>query len=264
MRPSPFRRSRLAPVALAAVALVSGSAFAQSVAPAPFSAPQRQAIEGIIGEYLLANPDVLRRALAEVMRQDEAAQVAAQQKAVREARETLAGTASATVLGNPNGDVTLVEFFDFNCSFCKKAAQDLRTLAKSDPKLRIVVRDLTIIGGPASEEASRIALAARAQLTGDKLFDYHSRVMDSRGRVNGERALAVAREMGLDAARLQRDAASPEIAAALAENMDLARKLGVNGTPAFVVGDEVISGAVGVEPLRTALASLRKCGQASC
>ena len=225
---------------------------------------QRRQVEEIVGEYLVKNPDVLRKALAEAMRQEEAQQAAAQKDAVTGAAADLVKPSSGMVLGNPNGDVTLVEFSDYNCSFCKKAVADVRALVKEDPKLRVIVRDLDFIGGPISDEANKIASAVRSQASGDKLLDYHVKLMETRGRVNGERALAVAKELGLDIARLQKDGASPETLAGLKENDALARRLGVNGTPAFIVGNEIISGAVGIAPLREAIAATRKCGHAIC
>ena len=113
-------------------------------------------------------------------------------------------------------------------------------------------------------EASRVSLAAKQQLKGDKLFEYHAKLMETRGRVNGERALAVAKEMGLDVAKLQKDMESAEVKETIQANVILGDKLGLTGTPAFVVGDEVISGAVGVEPIRKTIAGVRQCGKAIC
>jgi protein-disulfide isomerase len=113
-------------------------------------------------------------------------------------------------------------------------------------------------------EASRVALAAKQQLKGDKLFDYHIKLMETRGRVNGERAQAVAKEMGLDMARLQKDLDSEEPRAAIQENLMLGDRLGLTGTPAFVIGEEIIAGAVGLEPIRKVVTSTRQCGKAVC
>ena len=134
---------------------------------------------------------------------------------------------------------------------------------KADPKLRVVLKDFPVLG-PDSVEASRIGVAAKQQLKGDRLFEYHTKLMETRGRVNGERAVAVAKEMGLDLAKLQKDAEADEAKAALQENVALGDKLGLTGTPAFVIGDEVISGAVGIEPMRKTIAGVRQCGRATC
>ena len=246
-------------MAVAAWTAVTPAAFAQS----GFNDQQRQAIEGIVKEYLLKNPELLQEVIAELEQRQQAAQQTAQANALKEAREILVNSPHGVVAGNPQGDVTLVEFFDFNCGYCKRALTDLKALVKNDPKLRVVLKDFPVLG-PDSVEASRVALAAKQQLKGDKLFDYHVKLMETRGRVNGERAIAVAREMGADIGRLQKDMESDEVKRAIQENVSLADRLGLTGTPAFVIGEEVVSGAVGVEPLRKAIASLRECGRAAC
>jgi len=253
--------AHLRPAALAGAAvLLPALAFAQ---PAPFTEGQREAIGSIIREYLLKNPEVLQEAIAELERRQQEAQKAAQAAALRGSREALLHSPRDIVAGNPAGDVTLVEFFDYNCGYCKRALTDLRGLVKADPKLRVVLKDFPVLG-PESLEASRVSLAAKQQLPDDKLFEYHAKLMETRGRVNGERALAVAREMGLDMAKLQKDIEGPEVRAALQENVKLGDQLGLTGTPAFVIGDEIISGAVGLEPLKRTLAGVRQCGKAVC
>jgi protein-disulfide isomerase len=240
--------------AAAAVALCSAPAAAQ--APG-FDPAQREAIEGIVRDFLLRKPEVLQEAIAELEKRQQEAQRSAQQATLASAGEKLFNSPHGYLVGNPAGDVTLVEFFDYNCSYCKRALSDVRELIKSDPKLKVVLKDLPVLG-PESVEAARVALAAKQQLSGAKLFEYHSRLIETRGRVGAERATALAKEMGLDMARLQRDMAGPEDKEALAESADLAEKLALTGTPAFVVGQEVISGAVGLEALRQSIAAVRK------
>jgi len=228
-----------------------------------FSAQQRQAIEQIVKDYLVKNPEVLQEALTELERRQQEQQKTAQATALTHEREKLLNSPRNIVVGNPSGDVTLVEFFDYNCGYCKRALGDLQTLMKADPKLRVVLRDFPVLG-PESVEASRVALAVRQQIQGERLFEYHTKLLETRGQVNGARALAVAREMGLDVDRVKKDMESPEVRAALQENVGLGDKLGVSGTPAFVVGDTVVSGAVGADPLRQAIAGVRQCGKAVC
>lgn len=251
----------LRPAALAgAIALAPVLALAQ---PASFTEGQRQAIGQIVKEYLIQNPEVLQEAMTELERRQTEGQKAAQATALRSSRETLLNSPRDIVAGNASGDVTLVEFFDYNCGYCKRALADVRGLIKADPKLRVVLKDFPVLG-PDSLEASRVSLAAKQQLKGEKLFDFHTKVMETRGRVNGERALAVAKEMGLDLARLQKDMDGPDVRAALQETVKLGDQLGLSGTPAFVIGDEIISGAVGVEPLKRTVAGVRQCGKAVC
>jgi protein-disulfide isomerase len=234
-----------------------------TAAPAAMTDVQRQAIETVVREYLLKNPEVLQEAMAELEKRQQEAQKVAQASALKETRDILHNSPHGFVAGNPNGDVTLVEFFDYNCGYCKRALTDLQTLIKGDPKLKVVLRDFPVLG-PDSLEASKVALAAKQQLKGDKLFDYHTRLLESRGRVNGERAIAVAKEMGLDIAKLQKDMQAADIQAALQENVGLGDKLGLSGTPAFIIGDEIIPGAVGVDPIRKTVAGVRQCGHATC
>ncbi|MCC0807092.1 DsbA family protein [Methylobacterium sp. W2] len=265
-------RHLLSSVALAG-ALASGvsSAVAQTPAPsqtapaaaAAFTDVQRQAIEAIIKDYLVKNPDVLQEAIAEGERRQQETQKLAQSAALKESREALVNSPHGVVVGNPTGDVTLVEFFDYNCGYCRKALADIQTLVKGDPKLRVVLKDFPVLGAE-SLEASKISLAAKQQLKGDKLFEFHVKLLESKGRVNGERAIALAKDMGLDIAKLQKDAQGAEVKAALAENVGLGDKLGLSGTPAFIIGDEIIPGAVGVEPIRKTIGDIRQCGHASC
>jgi protein-disulfide isomerase len=258
----PFRPSSRLSVAILACALAfAPAAVAQQ--PGPFTEQQKQAIGEIVREYLLKNPELLQEVMAELEKRQSDLQRVAQASALKESRQTLLNAPHSIVAGNLQGDVTLVEFFDYNCGYCKRALADVRTLSKADPKLRIVLKDFPVLG-PDSVEASRVSLAVKNQLQGEKLFDFHAKVMETRGRVNGERALAVAKEMGVDMARLQKDMDGPEIRTALQENVGLGDKLGLTGTPAFIIGDEIIPGAVGLEPLKQVVAGVRKCGKATC
>ncbi|WP_264046557.1 DsbA family protein [Methylobacterium flocculans] len=235
----------------------------QTAPAAPFTDAQRQAIEGIIKDYLVKNPDVLQEAIAEGERRQQETQKLAQSAALKESREALVNSPHGVVAGNPAGDVTLVEFFDYNCGYCRKALTDIQALIKGDPKLRVVLKDFPVLGAE-SLEASKIALAAKQQLKADKVFEFHTKLLESKGRVNAERALAVGKEMGLDVARLTRDAQGAEVKAALSENVGLGDKLGLSGTPAFIIGDEIIPGAVGIEPIRKIITDVRQCGHAAC
>lgn len=249
---------------LGAIAL--GVLVALAAAPlqaTEMTADQRKAIEAIVRETIVNNPEILQEALIELEKRQQQAQKTAQVAALSSEKAALFSSPHHAVVGNPNGDVTLIEFFDYNCGYCKRALTDMTELAKSDPKLRIVLKDFPVLG-PDSIEASKAALAARQQLKGDKYFDFHSRLMSSKGRIGKERALAVAKEMGLDAGKLAKDMEAPEVQAAIEEAVRLGDKLGLTGTPSFIVGDEVVSGAVGVNPLRQAIAAVRQCGKAVC
>jgi protein-disulfide isomerase len=243
---------------LALMAARPAPAAAQAISDA-----QKGAIEQIVHDYILKNPEVIQEAVAELERRQQDAQKTAQQSALKEQGDALVKSPNGNVVGNPNGDVTLVEFFDYNCGYCKRALTDLQTLAKADPKLRVVLKDFPVLG-PESVAASKVALAVKQQVSGDKLFEYHTRLLGGRGTVTGDRALALAKEMGFDVARVQKDVDGPAVQAALAENAALGEKLNLTGTPSYVIGDEVVSGAVGVAPLKAAIANVRQCGRATC
>ncbi len=228
-----------------------------------FNDAQRKAIEDIVKDFLVKNPDVLQEAIAEGERRQQETQRLAQAAALKEAREALVNSPHGVVAGNTAGDITVVEFFDYNCGYCKKALTDLRALAKADPKLRIVLKDFPVLGSD-SLEASKIALAAKQQLKSEQMFDFHAKLLESKGRVNAERALAVAKEFGADVEKLKADAQGPEVKAALAENVGLGDKLGLSGTPAFIIGEEILPGAVGIEPMKKTISDVRQCGHASC
>lgn len=264
----PFHRPLSATV-LPAMALVLAfglaavPALAQTAAPSPFTDAQRAGIEAIIKDYLVKNPEVLQDAMAEAEKRQGETQRLAQAAALKDSREALHNGPHDVVAGNPTGDITMVEFFDYNCGYCRKALGDIQALIKSDPKLRVVIKDFPVLG-PESLEASQVAVAVRQQLKGDKLFEFHQKLLETKGRVNGARAIQVAKELGADTAKLQKDMASPEVKAALAENRGLGDRLGLSGTPAFIIGDEIIPGAVGVDPIRKTIADVRQCGHASC
>lgn len=254
--------NRFAALLLATTVLVAGPLVARAQT-SPIDAGQRQAIEDIVKNYLVKNPEVIQEAIAELERRQEETQKTAQTSALKEAQDALVNSPRGFTVGNPAGDVTLVEFFDYNCGYCKRALGDVKALIKADPKLKVVLKDFPVLG-PESVEASRVALAAKQQLKGEKLLEYHTKLMETKGRVNAERALGLAKEMGLDVAKLQKDMDGDEVRSTIQENVGLGDKLGLTGTPAFIVGNEIIPGAVGLEPIRKLVADVRQCGKASC
>ena len=239
-------------LSLALGALAAPAAQAQS-----FSDAQKSEIQRIIKEYLIGNPEVLQEAVGELEKRQAAGEADRRKTAVAEHREAIFNSSRQVVLGNPQGDVTLVEFFDYNCGYCKRAMVDMLELMKGDPKLRVVLNEFPVLGPP-SPEAAQVAVAVRMQdKTGRKYLDFHQKLLSGRGQVDKARALAAAREVGLDMARLEKDLASPEVRATLEEGMKLAEALGISGTPSYVVGENVVAGAVGVSALREQIAGAR-------
>jgi len=228
-----------------------------ALAQPTFTPEQRDALGGIIRDYLVRNPEVVQEAFGELERRTQEAERQGWAQVLVSERDKLENSPRDFALGNPQGDVTMVEFLDYNCGYCKRAVADVKALIQADPKLRVVIKDFPVLGS-GSVEASRVALAARPQLAGDRLYEFHTRLMEGRGQANGESAMDVAREMRLDMARLERELHGNVINATLQRNMDLGEKLGINGTPGFVIGNEVVAGAVGAEPLRQIIANNRK------
>jgi protein-disulfide isomerase len=233
-------------------------AFAAPVRADEFSASQRGAIEQIVREYLVAHPEVLQEATAELEKRQQIAEAEKARTAVATHADTLLNSPRQVVVGNPQGDVTLVEFFDYNCGYCKRALLDLVDLMKADPKLRVVLKEFPVLG-PTSVEAAQVAVAVRMQdKSGKKYLEFHQKLLTGRGQVDKARAVATAKEVGLDMTRLEKDMASEEIRASLEESFKLAEALGLNGTPSYVVGKEVVVGAIGAAGLKDKIATARR------
>lgn len=249
---------------LAAATFLAGAAGGFDRARAQgFSPAQRSEIETIIKNYLVRNPEVVEEVLREMEKRQAAAEAEKATRAITDNAGLLFKSPRQVTLGNPNGDVTMVEFFDYNCGFCKRALPDMIELMKADPKLKIVLKEFPVLGDP-STEAAQVAVAVIMQdKTGKKYLDFHQRLLGSRGTANRARALAAAKEAGLDMARLEKDMASPEVKATLDENLRLAAPLGINGTPSYVIGKELIVGAVGIDALKEKI-NVARCGRPTC
>jgi protein-disulfide isomerase len=223
-----------------------------------FSADQREEIGHIVKDYLVAHPEVIQDVMAELEKRQQSAEAEKHRAAVVENKATIFSSPHQVVLGNPQGNVTMVEFFDYNCGFCKRALGDMLDLIKSDSNLKFVLKEFPVLG-EGSVEAARVAVAARMQdTTGKKYIEFHQKLLGSRGAADKMRALAVAKEVGFDMARIEKDMGSDEVKKTIEENMKLAEALGVNGTPSYVVGEEVVVGAVGIDALREKIGAERK------
>jgi protein-disulfide isomerase len=264
--PRPVRMLALAGAALISAAVLPAQA---QTAPVP-----RAQVEAIIKDYLVKNPDVLREALfahpevlrdalVEMDRKQKEDEESARTKAVADQAPLIFNSPRQAVIGNPNGKVTLVEFFDYNCGYCKKSLDDLAKLIKTDPDLRVVIKDFPVLG-PGSVEAAEVATALRGQFSGEKYWQYHQKLLSSRGQVGKTQALAVAKELGADMDKLQKDLAKPDVKASIQEVMQIADSLQLTGTPSFVMGNDVVVGAVGYDEIRSRLDNVRKCGRSAC
>lgn len=246
-----------------ALGLAASAAPALAQPAQPLTPEQRKAVMDLVRETIVQHPEIIQDALIELERRNTVAQAEAQRSAVAAEKARLTNPATSVVIGNPEGDITLVEFMDYNCGFCKRAMEDVTALAKADPKLRVVLKDFPILG-PDSVEASRVAVAAKAQLQGQKYFDFHNKLMSVKGRVNGAKALEVAKEAGADIEKLKKEMEAPATKAAIEDTVALGDRLGLTGTPAFIIGEEIVFGAVGQAALKQKLDSVRRCGKTEC
>lgn len=222
----------------------------------PLTPAQQDAVRQIVREYLLKNPEVLVDALQAYQENAKAEAQMQQQAALAQLRAEIERDPTSPVIGAADGDVTVVEFLDYRCSYCKKVFPAVQDLLKADGKIRYVVKEFPILS-PESEVAAKAALAVWRR-TPDKYMAFHTALMTARGSLTETRILEIVGEVGLDAKTVAAAMKDPEINAILAKTHALAQALGIQGTPAFVVGDHLIPGAMSVDALRELVAAARK------
>lgn len=253
-----FRLLAAAVVALALCCGLPAASLAQS-----FSSTQRSDIEAIVKDYLISHPEVIEEAMEALSKRQTAAEEKQHEAAVAANAQEIFNSPHSVTLGNPNGDVTFVEFFDYNCPYCKHAMSDMLTLLKTDPKLKVVLKEFPVLS-QGSVEAAQVAVAVHMQdPTGQKYLKFHKLLLGGRGPADDARALADAKAAGVDMTRLAKDLKSPEITTTIDENLKLAEAMGMNGTPSYVIGKQVVVGAIGLAGLRQKI-DLARCGKATC
>jgi protein-disulfide isomerase len=245
---------RLSFLTLAFAAAIAAVAPPHALAAAEMTASEREAIEGVIHDYLMHNPDVLIEALrgAEDKLNHEADAKAA--TVLSDRRSEIFDDPATPVGGNPRGDVTVVEFFDYRCPYCKQVLPSLQTLLKEDRQLRFIYKEMPVLG-PVSIVAARAALAAQRQ---GKYEAFHSAMMGTKGQINEDTVYKVAGSVGLDVDRLKQDMTAPEIERALKANLALADALNIRGTPGFIIGQHIVPGALDLDALKSMIADARK------
>lgn len=190
-----------------------------------FSADQKSEIESIVRGYLLENPEVLEEAFTALQERRRQAESVAQQDAVSDNQEALFNSPRQVVLGNPDGDVTLVEFFDYNCGYCRRAAEDLNKLIEANPDLRVVLKEFPVLG-PESVEAAQVGIAVN-EVAPERYGEFHDTLLASDSRVDAEAALAVVDEMGIDRAAVEAAMEADVVQATIEEVYTLANALGL-------------------------------------
>jgi len=241
----------LAMVTVLAVA-AAGLLYAASGTTAPkpagsdqFTRPQREAIDAMVRQYILANPEIIPEAINRLQEREVA-------KLLDSNRAEIEKPFGSAWAGNPDGDVVLVEFFDYACPYCRASKNDVDRLLAEDKNLKVVYRDFPVLG-PASDEAAMASLSAAQQ---GRYGAYHDAMFEG-GRPSKEKVIAAVRRARLDEVRTARDLNSAPLRAELTKNLDLGRALGLTGTPAYVIGDRILAGAVGYDELKKAIEAAR-------
>jgi len=250
----------LAGTAIALALLGGGYAAGLAGAPAPLkAAPAVQAdraqIESIVHDYLVQNPEILVEVQTALTARDQAAQKQQQTAVLQAEHDAIYGAPEDAIIGNPDAKTTIVEFFDYNCGYCKHALTDMQAMVQADPDLRFVMKEFPILG-PDSQQAHVVA-AAFKRIAPEKYAEFHMRLLGGSGRAGEASALAIATDMGVEEAAVREAMKDPAIMEEFAKTYELANKLAITGTPSYVVGDEVLSGAVGTDRLTQTIAAVR-------
>lgn len=248
-------RLRTAFLTIAVVAALASTAHAQQAAAPSLSEQQRREIEALIGDYIRKNPEIILESVRNLQMREEAEQTRKREEALMARRDDIERDSSSPVVGNPDGDVTVVEFFDYRCGYCKAVLPSLQRLLKEDPKVRYVLKELPILS-PESRIAARFALAVW-RIQPRRYFDLHTKFMESKGEFTETRIFEIARAAGVDVERARKEMDNPEVQRMLDRNMELATALGISGTPGFVIGSRLIPGAIDLDALKRLVAEAR-------
>jgi protein-disulfide isomerase len=249
-----MRRTLLSILLAAVFAVGAGWLDINASTQRAVSEPELDEFEQRVRDYLLKNPEVIMEALQILQERQRAAEAENLKRTIAERSAEILNDPAAPVGGNPSGDITLVEFFDYNCPYCRRVAPTVTDLIEDDPNLRLVYKEFPILG-PGSQFAARAALASRAQ---GKYLEFHETLMNAGQQVNEDSVIEIARAVELDVDRLAEDMEDPAIEAAIARNLELASALGITGTPSFVIGDRVVPGAVDRTTLEALITQARR------
>ena len=253
-------KSLAVPLAFAAAILtLPGDAAAQSGPrsfPGGLTDQQKKEVRELIGEHLRNNPEIILEAIQILQQREQARQVQEQRSNLAAYRRELERDPTSPVGGNPTGDITVVEFFDYRCGFCKQVLPAIQELLRTDGNIRWVFKELPILT-PGSRIAARAALAAW-NLDRDMYMDFHAALMESQGGLSERKILRMAGNAGLDPEAIKAGMNDPAVEQALQRNSRLAKRLGIRGTPAFIIGDRVVPGAIDLRTMRQMVKELRE------
>jgi protein-disulfide isomerase len=250
-----MRTAALTMLALLGISFTGlASAPPARAADSTLSAAQKEEVKKLVREYILENPSIISEAITALETNSEKAKVEKRAQAMVSRRQEILNPSEGTIIGNTKGDVTVVEFFDYNCGYCKQMFQSIAEVLKEDPKVRLVLKEYPILG-PSSVTAAKAALAARKQ---GKYAEFHVALLGYKGALSDSVIMVIAQNVGLDPKKLQEDMKDPAITDILLKNHSLADDLGVDGTPQVIVEGEFLPGAVPKAQLIEAIAKARK------
>jgi len=232
-----------------------------AAAPQAVAQIDADTLNPMIESYLMSDPKILQRmsvALDTTMQAEEREQATT---AIASMQAAIFNDPDQVVLGNPDGDVTLVEFFDYNCGYCRAALPDMAALLAEDPNLRIVLKEFPILSNESIDAARIAVLVGKADVD---YWTFHETLFTSRSQVDKQVALAAASDLGLSPVALELDMGTDAVAKAIQTSYEIARALNITGTPTYIIGNEIIPGAIGLDELRTRIANMRACGETQC
>jgi len=221
-----------------------------------FSAAQKEALGAFIEDYVVAHPELIIEALESYQNKQKTAEQEAFAGKFASSKDAILNSA-APWAGNEKGDVTVVEFFDYNCGYCRKALKDIVQLLDDDKNVKVIFMDMPILS-PTSQEAARWSLAADKQ---GKYYEYHVALMNDSGSKNARKFASIAEKLGMDVEKLKKDAESKEVRTMIEANLALARDLGIRGTPGFIIGDTLSPGYIGYSAMKDIVEQTRQGGQ---
>lgn len=227
--------------------------------PAPLDPAE---LNVLIEDYLMSDPGVLQRVADKLADEKRAAQLQAQQQLIAANYDAIYSEPGDVILGNPDGDVTLVEMFDYNCGYCRQALPDLATLIAEDSNLKVILKEFPILS-EGSIEAAKVAVLVNEDKSLD-YWDFHQKLFASRGQIGAEAALTAAEAVGANRVALMIDMNGAAAMAPVRRSHALAETLNISGTPTFIIGNEVIPGAIGLNVLRAKIRNMRECGSTIC
>ncbi len=241
-------------MALALFAAIAAATPGHAQDKKSFTPQQQQEIERIVRDYLKSHPEVIIEAAKALEAKEQEAQQQRAKVAIDANRDKLINDPDSPVMGNPKGDVTVVEFFDYQCPYCKKMTAPLNDAMAKDGKLRVVFKEWPVLG-PESLIAAKASLASQKQ---GKYKEFHNALMDTKGRLNESMIMSIAEKTGLDTKRLKKDMEAPDVQEELKQNQALAAALQLEGTPAFVIGSQMAPGAINADTLKEMIDAARK------